>query len=241
MVIFVCGVVTGALVIKTQGGRPSFPAASGRFYSIGPPGLAPVDAVVRQLKDRLALTTNQCGQIVRIMQDSQTTNAAIRKNIAPLLQKEVDRAHQAITNCLTSEQQIKYADLLKEHDQRPGGRGEGSERGPGIARRRSRKVPAEHQSHFLQWTPRSRTRQNGPEGTQQQPFHQRPWEHQSHSNQWTPGGGNRQIGRKQPQQQPFDQRTLTTPDAARSNALVWCSVEPVARHRRTAPTLQPLN
>lgn len=131
MVIFVCGVVTGALVIKTQGGRPSFPAASGRFYSIGPPGLAPVDAVVRQLKDRLALTTNQCGQIVRIMQDSQTTNAAIRKNIAPLLQKEVDRAHQAITNCLTSEQQIKYADLLKEHDQRPGGRGEGLREGRG--------------------------------------------------------------------------------------------------------------
>jgi Spy/CpxP family protein refolding chaperone len=131
MVIFVCGVVTGALVIKTQGWRPASPAGAGRIYSIGPPGRAPVDDVVRRLKVSLDLTTNQCDKIARIMQDSQATNAAIRKGIAPLLQKEVDRAHQAITNFLTPEQQIKYAELLKEQDQRPGGRGEGLREGRG--------------------------------------------------------------------------------------------------------------
>jgi len=126
MVIFVCGVVTGALVIRTQGWHPTFPSGAGRFPNnmVGPPGRAPVDDIVRQLKVRLALTTNQCEKIGKIMQDSQATNAAIRRKYAPQLQAEVDRAHQAITNVLTSEQQATYAALLKEQDQRPGGRGD---------------------------------------------------------------------------------------------------------------------
>jgi len=124
MVIFVCGVVTGALVIRTQGWRPPSASGAGRFPNAGPPGRAPVEEFVRQLKGRLALTTNQCEKIARIMQDSQATNDAIRKRYAPQLQAEVDRAHQAITNLLTSEQQIKYAELLKEQDQRTGGRGD---------------------------------------------------------------------------------------------------------------------
>ena len=129
MVIFVCGVVTGALVIKTQGWHPPAYSGPGRFPNIGPPGRAPVDDVVRDLKGKLALTTNQCEKIARIMQDSQSTNAAIRKKIAPLLEAEVVRAHQAITNELNSDQQLKYAELLKEHDQRPGGRGAGQRAG----------------------------------------------------------------------------------------------------------------
>lgn len=124
MVIFVCGVVTGALVIKTQGWRPPFPSAPGRFSNIGPPGRAPVDDIVRQLKGRLALTTNQCEKIAKIMEDSQSTIAGIRLSYAPQIEKEVEKAHQAITNWLNPEQQMKYAELLKEQNQRPVGRGD---------------------------------------------------------------------------------------------------------------------
>ena len=125
MVIFVCGVVTGALVIRTQGWRPASPFGPGGGPGFGPPGSAPVQAIIRVMAQaHLDLTQDQKDKIAKIMQDSQATNAAIRRNFAPLLQKEVDRAHQAITNLLTPEQQIKYAELLKEHDQRPGGRGD---------------------------------------------------------------------------------------------------------------------
>jgi len=48
------------------------------------------------------------------------------------------------------------------------------------------------------------------------------------------------IGRYKP---ATCRRSRLRPKASRSDggALIWCSVEPVARHRRTAPTLQQLN
>jgi hypothetical protein len=133
MVIFVCGVVTGALVIKTQGNGPlrSRSPGEGQF---GAPGAAQVRETMR-LMSSLELTTNQYDKIVTIIEDSQATNRAIRETYAPLLHKEVDRAHQAISNVLASEQQVKYAELLK-NEPRPdvrGGRGpRGGEGGGGF-------------------------------------------------------------------------------------------------------------
>lgn len=135
MVIFVCGVVTGALVVRTtQARRPPFQFVQSRPPGPGP-GPGPIGDVVKELKEPLALTTNQCEKIVKIMQDSQTRVMAIRTNIAPLIAKEVQRAHQAISDeVLTPEQRPKYAELLlKEPKQRMEGmrgRGEGGFRGP---------------------------------------------------------------------------------------------------------------
>lgn len=135
MVIFVCGVVTGALVIKTQG-NASPRASQFGDPGIGPPGPAQVREIIRWL-NLLNLTTNQTVKIVKIMQDSQTTNRAIRETIAPQLRKEVDRAHQAINQLLTPEQQVKYAELLKKPEPKPegrieGGRGRRGGEGPGF-------------------------------------------------------------------------------------------------------------
>lgn len=140
MVIFVCGVVTGALVIKTQGwhqpppGRVNFP----RF---GVPGPMPILEVLKQLQSELDLAPEQLQKIEKIMQDSQATNTAIRKTIAPLLKAEVERAHNAINVLLMPEQQIKYAEFLKEQ-QRTGERGgrRGGERG-GIRQRNTNRGP----------------------------------------------------------------------------------------------------
>ena len=149
MVIFICGVVTGALVIKTQGWRPPSPAGAGRFSNIGPPGRAPVEEFVRQLKGRLALTTNQCEKIARIMQDSQSTIAGIRQSYAPQIEKEVEKAHLAITNWLNPEQQIKYAELLKEqeHEQWPGIRGGRGGEGRGPWSRDTNRFPTNQSVH----------------------------------------------------------------------------------------------
>jgi len=127
MVIFVCGVVTGALVIKTQGWHPPAPYSSG-----GPPGPASVRAFMDRLdRAKMSLTINQRDKIEKIMQDSQATNSATGKIYFSLMQKEKERAQKAITQLLTTEQQTIFAELLKEHDQRPGGRGEGLRDGRG--------------------------------------------------------------------------------------------------------------
>jgi len=122
MVIFVCGVVTGALVIKTQGWHPPSPYNSG--FAV--PGPASVQMLMRQMAQaHMSLTTNQHEKIEKILQDSQATNAAIRVRIAPQLQAEKERAQKAINQLLTSEQQGIFAELLKKPEQWPGGRGEG--------------------------------------------------------------------------------------------------------------------
>ncbi len=140
MVIFVCGVVTGALVIKTQDWHQP-PPSRASFPRFGVPGPMPILEVLKQLQSELDLAPEQLQKIEKIMQDSQATNTAIRKTIAPLLKAEVDRAHNAINVLLTQEQQIKYAEFLKEQ-QRTGERGtrRGGERG-GPRQRNTDRVP----------------------------------------------------------------------------------------------------
>ncbi|MGD0413192.1 MAG: hypothetical protein ABSC18_15990, partial [Verrucomicrobiota bacterium] len=84
MVIFVCGVVTGALVVRTQGWRPASPSGFG-----GPGPFMP------RLVQQLGLTREQHDKIDKIMQT------------------EKERAQQAITQVLTPEQQRKFSELLK--------------------------------------------------------------------------------------------------------------------------------
>ena len=135
MVIFVCGVVTGALVIKTQGWRNPSSYGSGGGFGAGAPGLEPVRDFMRRLDQaRLDLTTDQHEKIEKIMQDSQATNAAIRVKFAPQLQAEKERAQRKINQLLTPEQQQKFSELLKKPEQRPEGRGRRGGEGGGFQR-----------------------------------------------------------------------------------------------------------
>ena len=130
MVIFVCGVITGALVIEHQGWRRPSPGQGGPAF--GPPGPRPVfDIISRMTRAHIQLTPDQTNKIVKIIQTSQATNAAIRKTIAPLLKAEVERANKAINELLTPEQQPIFAELIKEQQQWPGDRrgGRGGEGG----------------------------------------------------------------------------------------------------------------
>jgi hypothetical protein len=130
MVIFVCGVITGALVIEKQGWRRPLFGQGGPTF--GPPGPRPVFDIIRRMTQaHIQLTPDQTNKIVKILQTSQATNAAIRKTIAPLLKAEVERANKAINELLTPEQQPIFAELIKEQQQWPGDRrgGRGGEGG----------------------------------------------------------------------------------------------------------------
>ena len=124
MVIFVCGVVTGALVIKTQGGRNPSPYSTAGGFGVGMPGPGLVRDFMRRLDQaHLDVTPDQHEKIEKIMQDSQTTNAAIRNKIAPQLQAEKERAQKAINLLLNPLQQQKFAELLKKPEPRQDARG----------------------------------------------------------------------------------------------------------------------
>jgi Spy/CpxP family protein refolding chaperone len=143
MVIFVCGVVTGALVVKTQvrhGPPPGF----------GPPGPPQLRDLFRCMDQaHLDLTAEQKSKIENIVQVSVATNAAIRKKFAPLLRAETERAQEAIKQELTPEQQIKYAELLKEqeHEQWPGIRGGRGGEGRGPWSRDTNRFPTNQSVH----------------------------------------------------------------------------------------------
>ncbi len=122
MVIFVCGVITGALVIEKQSGRRPMPGPGGT--SFGMPGMRETVQFMSLVKQAgIDLTSDQSNSIVKIMQDSQTTNAAIRKTIAPVLKAEAERALQAVNLVLTPDQRPKLAERLKERAQNRSGRG----------------------------------------------------------------------------------------------------------------------
>jgi Spy/CpxP family protein refolding chaperone len=142
MVIFVCGVVTGALVARTQGSRPS-PYASGGGFGAGGPGSGPVWEFIRRLDQaHLDLTTDQHDKIAKIMQDSYATNRAILNKINPQLQAEKERAQKAINQLLSPEQQQKFSELLKKPELRPEGRGRRGGEGGGFPFRNTNRFPS---------------------------------------------------------------------------------------------------
>jgi uncharacterized membrane protein YgcG len=122
MVIFVCGVIAGAMVIKTQGLRRAPPASSGPFFGV--PGTREAISFIHRMKQAdIDLTTDQSNNVVRIIQDSQATNAEIRRKYAPQLRAEAERAHQAISQVLTADQRPKFEEVEKELAQNRSGRG----------------------------------------------------------------------------------------------------------------------
>ena len=127
MVIFVCGVVTGALVVKTLGPTPPSPRPD---LSIGMPGQQPVNFLMRGMKQAgIELTPDQSNQVVKITLDSQRLSFMIRTNMAPQLRAVADKAREDIKRILTAPQQAKWESFNKEQGQRRGPPGGGRRRG----------------------------------------------------------------------------------------------------------------
>jgi Spy/CpxP family protein refolding chaperone len=119
MVIFGCGVVTGALLMKTQlppAGVLADVAPHPSSSSNQPPPLAQIQKpeFLRRITKQLALTASQSEDIAKIMKESQERNRPLWNQIAPQLREEVKRVREEIRRVLTPDQQKKFDDLLNK-------------------------------------------------------------------------------------------------------------------------------
>jgi Spy/CpxP family protein refolding chaperone len=118
MVIFGCGVVTGALLMKTElpmAGAPAEPAPRPSTSTNPPPPLNQFQKpeFLRRMQKQLDLTPDQRDEIAKIMKASQERNRPLWDQIAPQMRVEVKRVKEEIRQVLTADQQKKFDELLK--------------------------------------------------------------------------------------------------------------------------------
>jgi Spy/CpxP family protein refolding chaperone len=120
MVIFGCGVVTGALLIKTElpaaaaMTTPEAPAHPGNSTN-PPPPWANVQRPEfwRRMEKQLDLTPAQRDQITEIVRQSQERSRPLWEAIAPQMRAEIRRVRGEIRDVLTPDQQKKFDELMK--------------------------------------------------------------------------------------------------------------------------------
>jgi len=128
MVIFGCGVVTGALLMKTElppAGAPAEPAQHPSTSSNQPPPLAQIQRpeFLRRMQKQLELTASQRDEIAKIMKASQERNRPLWDQIAPQMREEVKRVREEIRQALTPDQQKKFDEMLKARPRKADGAG----------------------------------------------------------------------------------------------------------------------
>ncbi len=115
MVIFACGVITGAMVTRTT----RAPQAAAGPANPRPPA-APIFQVQRaeflkRLETQLDLTADQRDQIARIMKESQERTRRTWEQIAPQMGQELKGVREEIRRVLTPEQRRQFAELMKRN------------------------------------------------------------------------------------------------------------------------------
>jgi Spy/CpxP family protein refolding chaperone len=114
MVIFACGVVTGALVTKTVTTR-----GEERPMSAGPPLVrmpaGAVSQMQRVLDKQLDLNEEQRDEVGKIMKASQQRTKPLWDKIAPQMTAEIKEVREEIHAVLTPEQWKKFGELMKRN------------------------------------------------------------------------------------------------------------------------------
>ena len=129
MVIFICGVTTGAILTRTM-----LPRTESALAFLPPPArtLAPPilqmqrSAFFKVLDTQLELTGYQRDQIGKIMKASQERTQPIWDQITPKMNDELKNVREEIRAVLTPEQRKKFVELLKRNrkgDTMPSGPG----------------------------------------------------------------------------------------------------------------------
>ena len=120
LVIFVSGVVTGALVTRkwpppTQPQPPKNPRMAAPPGPTGPGSLwhQQQKDFLRRLEKELDLTPEQRGRIESILKESHERTRVIRKKIEPELREEMKKVREQIRAELTLEQQKQFEESLK--------------------------------------------------------------------------------------------------------------------------------
>jgi Spy/CpxP family protein refolding chaperone len=111
MVIFACGVITGAIVTKTVTAKAEELPQSATSI----PGRGAVLQMQKVLDQQLDLTAEQRDQIERIMKASRERTQPLWEKIAPQMNEEVKRVRGEIRDVLTPEQWKKFGELMKRN------------------------------------------------------------------------------------------------------------------------------
>jgi gas vesicle protein len=118
MVIFACGVMTGAMVARTAATKGAPAPASAVVPQRMPPGpvlqMQRVDFLKRMDK-QLDLSPEEHEQIAKILKASQERTEPLWDQIAPQMKDEVKKVREEIRGALTPEQRIKFAEFLKHN------------------------------------------------------------------------------------------------------------------------------
>jgi Spy/CpxP family protein refolding chaperone len=118
MVIFVCGVVTGAMLTRTMMPRiePALAVLPAPARVDAPPMLQMQRAAFfKALDKQLNLTGEQRDQIAKIMKASQERTQPLWIQIKPQMTEELKNVREEIRAVLTPEQRKKYVELLKRN------------------------------------------------------------------------------------------------------------------------------
>jgi Spy/CpxP family protein refolding chaperone len=128
MVIFGCGVVTGALLMKTE--LPPPPIVDAVAHPLNSTNQSPPFAQIqrqmeflRRMQKQLDLTPAQRDAIAKIMKGSQERSRPLWEQIGPQMREELRRVREEIREVLTPEQQKKMDDLLKGRPRKGDGAG----------------------------------------------------------------------------------------------------------------------
>ena len=120
LVIFAAGVVTGGLTVQIRQPRPA-PNPGGNAPVKKVPAM-PREAQLRELSHRmqaeLDLVPEQRGRIDAIVRDSQERMKAVRDEVGKKIGEEFREMRQKIRSELTPDQRKKFADIMKQHDER---------------------------------------------------------------------------------------------------------------------------
>ncbi len=115
MVIFGTGVVTGGLLVSQarhpfKPERLPGPGLTKQTFQPGSPGGTRVD-LLRRVSRELDLTPEQHERVDKILKESQERT---RKVMSPFLREELQRTTSQFREVLTTNQQVRFDELLKQ-------------------------------------------------------------------------------------------------------------------------------
>jgi Spy/CpxP family protein refolding chaperone len=120
LVIFAAGVVTGGLTVQIRQPRPATdPAGNAPIRKVpAMPREAQLRELSRRMQAELDLAPEQRDRIEAIVRDSQERMKSVRDEVGKKIGEEFREMRQKIRGELTPDQRRKFAEIMKQHDER---------------------------------------------------------------------------------------------------------------------------
>ena len=119
LVIFAAGVVTGGLTVQIrQPHSASNPGGNAPVRKVAMPREAQLRELSRRMQAELDLAPEQRDRIEAIVRDSQERMKGVRDEVGKKIGEEFREMRQKIRGELTPDQRKKFAEIMKQHDDR---------------------------------------------------------------------------------------------------------------------------